>query len=170
MRFTAPNETPAAGLIPLALPFDQIGELIERTRWADGFTRPELAAVSRYFRAYSAHQGAAIVQEGAREAHLCLIAGGQVTVVKASSDGELKTIATNGIGRTFGEMSLIDGEPRSASVVADAPSVLLILTKDDFTRMIEESPRLAIKILMKIAKLTSQRLRQASGVLVDHLA
>jgi CRP/FNR family transcriptional regulator, cyclic AMP receptor protein len=111
-----------------------------------------------------------IVQEGAREGHLCLIAAGQVTIVKSSSDGEPKRIGTSGVGRTFGEMSLIDGEPRSASVVADESTTFLMLTKESFARMTDEAPRLAVKLLMKIARLTSQRLRHTSGVLVDHLA
>jgi CRP/FNR family cyclic AMP-dependent transcriptional regulator len=161
---------PTQGLDPLALPFEQINELIERTRWADGFSARELESLAKYFRAYAATKGAVVVQEGAREAHLCLIARGQVTIVKASSDGDAKRIGTSGIGRTFGEMSLIDGEPRSASVVADEPSLLLLLTKESFARMMDEAPRLAVKILIKIARLTSQRLRHTSGVLVDHLA
>lgn len=171
MLSRTPNEPPrAAQLSPLTLPFDQISELIERTRWADGFAPRELEALSRYFRACSAEKGQLVVQEGAREAHLCLIARGQVSIVKSSSDGESKKISASGIGRTFGEMSLIDGEPRSASVVADESTVLLVLTREAFDQMIDDTPRLAVKILMKIAKLTSQRLRQTSGVLVDHLA
>jgi CRP-like cAMP-binding protein len=171
MSSGSPREQPrTAGLDPLTLPFEQISELIERTRWADGFSPRELESLAKYFRAYGATKGTVIVEEGAREAHLCLIARGQVTILKESSDGDAKRIGTSGVGRTFGEMSLIDGEPRSASVVADEPSVLLLLTRESFGRMMDDAPRLAVKILMKIARLTSQRLRHTSGVLVDHLA
>ncbi len=166
----SPRQSQPAGLNPLTLSFDKIGELIDGTRWADGFAPRELETLAHYFRAYEAAKDTKVVEEGAREAHLCLIARGKVTIYKASSDGDPKRIATNGVGRTFGEMSLVDGEPRSASVVAEEPTVLLMLTKESFTRMTEEAPRLAVKILLKIAKLTSQRLRQTSGVLVDHLA
>lgn len=172
MLSRAPKEPPrgATALKALSLPSEQISELIEGTRWADGFSPRELETLSRYFRACEVDKGAIVVQEGAREAHLCLIARGQVSILKSSSDGETKRIATSGVGRTFGEMSLIDGEPRSASVLAEEPTLLLMLTKEAFALMIDESPRLAVKILLKIAKLTSQRLRQTSGVLVDHLA
>jgi len=94
----APKEPPrSTGLDPLSLLFEQISELIERTRWADGFSPRELEALAKYFRAYAASQGTVIVQEGAREAHLCLIARGQVNIVKSRSDGEPKRIGTSGV-------------------------------------------------------------------------
>jgi CRP/FNR family cyclic AMP-dependent transcriptional regulator len=66
-------------------------------------------------------------------------------------------------------MSLVDGEPRSASVVADEPTTLVVLTAEGFACLSSEVPRLAIKVLLKISKLISQRLRQTSGTLVDYL-
>ena len=72
-------------------------------------------------------------------------------------------------GKTFGEMSLVDGEPRSASVLADEKTTLIVLTADDFARLASEIPRLAIKVLLKISKLLSQRLRHTTGVLADHI-
>jgi CRP-like cAMP-binding protein len=146
MSSGSPREQPrTTGLDPLTLPFEQISELIERTRWADGFSPRELESLAKYFRAYGAAKGTVIVEEGAREAHLCLIARGQVTILKASSDGEAKRIGTSGAGRTFGEMSLIDGEPRSASVVAEESALLLLLTRESCTRMMDDAPRLAVK-------------------------
>ena len=66
-------------------------------------------------------------------------------------------------------MSLIDGEPRSASVIAEEPSLLVVLTGEGLAALSSDVPRLAIKVLLKIAKLISQRLRQTSGALVDSL-
>jgi CRP-like cAMP-binding protein len=59
-----------------------------------------------------------------------------------------------GPGKTFGEMSLIDGEPRSASAIALDDSKVLVLTE---------------MVLLKLAQLMSQRLRQTSDLLVDFL-
>jgi CRP-like cAMP-binding protein len=100
---------------------------------------------------------------------LCLIVDGRVSVMKQGAGGAAKQISSAGAGRVVGEMSLIDGEPRSASVVADEPSTLVVLTGEGFAHLSSENPRLAIKVLLKISKLISQRLRQTSGALVDYL-
>ena len=89
--------------------------------------------------------------------------------MKEGAGHEAKQIGSAGVGRIIGEMSLIDGEPRSASVVADVPTTLVVLTGEGFARLSSDVPRLAVKILLKISKLISQRLRQTSGALVDHL-
>ena len=74
-----------------------------------------------------------------------------------------------GAGKTLGEMAVVDGEPRSATCVAKRECVLLLLTKDNFQCIVRQRPGLAVKLLVVIAKLLSQRLRQVSGVLVDYL-
>ncbi len=76
-----------------------------------------------------------------------------------------------GTGKAYQQelLALIDGEPRSATCVATEPSVLLALTQAGFQRLCEERPALALKLLTRIAKLMSRRLRQTSGRLVDYL-
>jgi CRP-like cAMP-binding protein len=66
-------------------------------------------------------------------------------------------------------MALIDGEPRSATCITAMPCKLVILTKENFLRILAEQPGLGVKIVMKIARLLSQRLRKTSGMLVDYL-
>ena len=100
---------------------------------------------------------------------MCLIAEGAVDVVKRDSEGKNQVITSLGPGKTFGEMALIDGEPRSASVVAAQDTLLFALTQESFESLLEETPRLGAKLLMMITKGMSQRLRQTSGVLVDYL-
>lgn len=147
----------------------QLADLMTATKWADDLSPREVETFCRYLHASVAERGTVIVREGDREASLCLIASGQVSVSKASASGRSRRLNTAGPGRTFGEMSLIDGQPRSATVTADEPTTLLMLTKDDFAKLVEDVPRLAFKVLLKIARLTSQRLRQTSGALVDYL-
>jgi CRP-like cAMP-binding protein len=66
-------------------------------------------------------------------------------------------------------MSLVDGEPRSASVITVEPTLMLVLTGEQFSLLAADVPRLAIKILLKITKLISQRLRHTSGTLLEYL-
>jgi len=64
-------------------------------------------------------------------------------------------------GEFFGEMSLLDGEPRSATVVADTPMRLLVIKRRDFSTLLREAPELTQSILVTL----SRRLRQAEQAL-----
>jgi CRP-like cAMP-binding protein len=157
------------GLAARVCPTAEVVTLVESTRWADSLSAGEIETLSRYLQVFDAGKDAVIVREGAREPYLCLLVEGRVRIVKEGAAHAAKQIGSATAGKIVGEMSLIDGEPRSASVVAEEPSVLLVLTGESFTRLSSEFPRLAIKVLLKISKLISQRLRQTSGTLVDYL-
>ncbi|MFP4379762.1 MAG: cyclic nucleotide-binding domain-containing protein [Candidatus Sumerlaeia bacterium] len=69
---------------------------------------------------------------------------GQVGVFKEDSRKDQRRITSLGRGHVFGEMSLIDGEPRSASLYAKSDTViLLVMSKENFRELLEESPRSA---------------------------
>jgi CRP-like cAMP-binding protein len=67
-------------------------------------------------------------------------------------------------------MTIIDGEPRSASAITVGEATLMVMTEDNFDRLVNERPRVAVVLVLKIAKLMSQYLRQTSGRLIDHLS
>jgi CRP-like cAMP-binding protein len=147
----------------------EIVGLVESTKWSDRLAAKEVETLCRYLRVCDAERGATIVREGAREPYLCLIVEGRARIVKEAAGRASRPIAFAEAGRVVGEMSLIDGEPRSASVIAEEASVLVVLTGEAFERLSSEAPRLAIKILVKISRLLSQRLRQTSGVLAGYM-
>jgi len=144
-------------------------DLLETTKWADDLSRKEVEVLAGYFRLYTAEKGSVIVRESSRDVYLCLLLDGKVQVTKEGDSHAAKSLGSIGPGKTFGEMSLIDGEPRSASIIAEEAATLLVLPGDDFERLSSDVPRLAIKVLLKIAKVVSQRLRQTTGVLLNHL-
>jgi CheY-like chemotaxis protein len=84
-----------------------------------------------------------------------IIINGKVKVVVTSEEGEEKVIANLGSGDYFGEMSLLTGEPRSASVITTQPSEMFILNKSDFDLIVERFP----SITLSMGKIMSQRLR-----------
>ena len=87
----------------------------------------------------------------------------------ADSAGTEKSLALIEEGKPFGEITLIDGEPRSATAVAKVDSKVLTLTQDEFRALSEKHPRLGAILLTKLAELMSHRLRQTSGMLVEYL-
>jgi CRP/FNR family transcriptional regulator, cyclic AMP receptor protein len=88
---------------------------------------------------------------------LFIIVRGQVKVSLISEDGREVILAMLGSGDFFGEMSLLDGKPRSATVTAAEETELVTLRRSDFIALLKRMPDLAIAIL---AALTT-RLRKA---------
>lgn len=168
---THPETLQGKGLRKKFLPPEAIVDLIEGTRWADSFSHAEVKTLSKYTHAYEAAEGARLVKEGSREAYLCLILEGKAQILKEKSfDGtESARITQVSPGQAIGEISLLDNQPRSASVVAAEPVLFLVMEQDDLDRLTDAVPRLAMKVLREIATILCQRLRQTSGQLVRNL-
>lgn len=88
---------------------------------------------------------------------LYLVASGQVKVVLIGEDGREVILSVLGEGSFFGEMALLDDEPRSAHVIAMEDSVVLALRREDFRARLRASPEVAIALLKEL----SRRLRRA---------
>ncbi|MBW7932946.1 MAG: Crp/Fnr family transcriptional regulator [Gemmatimonadaceae bacterium] len=88
---------------------------------------------------------------------LFVVRSGRVKVVLLSEDGREVILSLLGVGEYFGELSLIDDQPRSAHVIAMEESSLLVLRRDDFRRRVESSPGVAWALLQEL----SHRLRRA---------
>lgn len=130
----------------------------------------DIETFARYVHCLVTPTGTVIFKEGDAGSFLCLLVKGEVGILKEDQHGKAQPIASVSRGKTVGEMSIIDGEPRSATCVARADSVVLMLTKENFARVVKEKPGLAVFILSRLARLMSQRLRGMSGQLVEHLA
>ena len=88
---------------------------------------------------------------------LYVVSSGQVKVVLIGEDGREVILSVLTDGDFFGEMSLIDDEPRSAHVIAMKDSQLLVLRREDFQAQLEAQPKIALKLLRVLV----QRLRRA---------
>jgi CRP-like cAMP-binding protein len=145
-------------------------DLLDGSRWVDGMDFADVQTLSKFLSSYVVPAGAVIFREGDTERFMAIVLSGEIRVLKENSSGKEKPLATVGPDRTLGEMALIDGWPRSATAMAVKASRLLVLTQTGFERIAQDHPRLWGTILLKLCRLMSQRLRQTSGVLVDHLA
>ncbi len=117
----------------------------------------ELAAFASLMRERTYPKGSVIVFEDDPGDALYLVAAGQVKVVLIGEDGREVILSVLGEGSFFGEMALLDDQPRSAHVIAMADSTLLLLRRDDFQARLRQSPAVAISLLAEL----SGRLRQA---------
>ena len=94
--------------------------MLEKSTWGTGLSKEDLEKFAQYLYVAKAVKDEPIFNEGAIEPYMCFIADGLVRIAKGDSKKNVKTICEISAGRTFGEMSIIDGLPRSASAVAGA--------------------------------------------------
>ena len=114
-------------------------------------------------------KGAVIIREGATEVRLFVLTDGEVNVVSGLGKLSEKQLHTLGPPSYFGEMALIDGMPRSASVVAISDVTALSVDHWDLRQEIGRHPEVAIELL----KTLSWRLRAVNQILqgtLGHLA
>ncbi len=117
----------------------------------------EVAAFAQLLREKSYPKGSVILFEDDPGDALFVVRSGRVKVVLVAEDGREVILGILGGGDHFGELSLIDDEPRSAHVVAMEESTLLVLRRDDFRRRVEQNPAVAWALLIEM----SNRLRRA---------
>ncbi len=102
-------------------------------------------------------KGNIVVLEQESGAALFVIISGKVKVVRMDEDGREVILSMFGPGEFFGEMSLLDGMARSASVVATVKAELFMLHRRDFLELLHEFPMVATSLLAELA----MRLRKA---------
>lgn len=100
-----------------------------------------------------------LINEGDRSDSLYLILSGMVKIFSSDEEGNEILIDMPGPGEYFGELALIDEEPRSASVMTLEPSRLLIIARDDFIACLHAHVSIAISLLQALAR----KLRHQTG-------
>ncbi len=158
------------GLKRLDLTERRIAELLDETQWAKDFSWNQLINLSGYFKVYRAAKGAELFHEGQIEHSLGILISGEIAIVKNALQQKETVLARLRAGQTFGEMSLIDDEPRSATAVAVSDVTFLFISLEEFIRLGKEKAPLGFALLWKISRQISQRLRRTSGQLVEHLS
>lgn len=127
--------------------------LLREVALFDGIGPEGLAMIAERAVEVDFGDGRSIVRQGEVGTGFFLVTSGAARVVR---DGT--TIAEYGPGDFFGELSLLDGGPRIASVVATAATTCLAIASWEFEALLESQPRLAIAILKGVAR----RLRAVS--------
>lgn len=129
--------------------------------------KDERILVTQWIKAYRAESGSTIFKEGTQSSHLCLVADGAISIFKEISISEHLKVAEIKSGGSIGEMGMLDDEPASATAIASADSVVFIISGTDFKRLIFENEKIGIKLLWKIAKIISLRLRKTTSLLAE---
>jgi CRP-like cAMP-binding protein len=131
---------------PLTLTMDRRTELLAGCRLFSGVAQPDLTAVAERVIEVDFPPNHVIARQGEFGTGFFLIVSGAVKVVR---DGD--EVAVLGRGEFFGELSVLDGQPRVAQVVSIEPTRCLALASWDFEQALLASPPLALSILRGLA-------------------
>lgn len=101
-----------------------------------------------HWRRYSA--GETVFERGSESREVLFIAQGAVNVVNFTVAGREVAFATLRAGECFGELAAIDGQPRSASVVAVEKTMLAILPSDHFLDLLRENAEITFRLLQRL--------------------
>jgi diguanylate cyclase (GGDEF)-like protein len=130
-------------------------------------TDRELAAIAAGLAEQKTAAGEIIFREGDEGSELYIVRRGLVKIDLRTTDGNEKEIARFQPGNFFGEMSIVDDAPRSATCRALEESVLYRMHERDFYRVLETQPRAAIKIMYRMLSTITQRLQTTSRFVSD---
>src|SRR5262249_46308541 len=142
LPFHDPDEAEPARVVDAAPSRDARIRHLQRVPLFAGFTEEELRRVAELARIVETPAGAVVTQIGEPGDSFFILIDGTVTArTPVGAGSELHP------GDFFGEMSLLDGEPRSATIVAVTDLRFLIVDRDHFWRLLDEMPHLTRRVL-----------------------
>ncbi len=131
-----------------------------------GLEEPMLEVLARELPLQQVGVGTCVVAEGDAAREMFVVVSGELEVVKRSPGGSDVRVAMLGPGDWFGEMAILDVQPRSATVRSLAPSVLAKLSAEHVDQLLYRRDLKAYALLiMNIAREMSRRLRVADAIL-----
>jgi CRP/FNR family cyclic AMP-dependent transcriptional regulator len=133
-----------------------IVEMLKKTSLWSGLTEKELKVIAGSFKELKYDSGEVIVRKGETGVGFYLIVDGLVEVRT-----DERVLSKLGPGQFFGEMSLLDGQPRSADVLALEPSRCLAMSLWSFRGIVSEHPKIVLKMLQEFVR----RLRMNTQIL-----
>ena len=149
----AGRQTSEATELPAGAPrsSSEMAELLRRTRLFADLPSRNLKAFIRYATMHHAPTGAYLIEQDQPGHFMAVVMAGSCSVHR---DGE--QVSTLGPGDCLGEMSMIDGLPCSATVIATEPTDVLVLRRSDFDHVLKVAPGLSRTLLNQL----SRRLRE----------
>lgn len=142
-----------------AKPDEALHAILEKIPVFEGFSPRELAALGRVLHKREYLPGEVIIRQDEPGLGMYIIQSGEAAVISGRDDVQLSVL---GDGDFFGEVSLLDETPRSATVVARTHCLIFGFFQSDLFGLIERDPRFGVKIVIRLAKILGDRLRKAN--------
>lgn len=139
--------------------------LLENKLFQD-LSESQLDTILEFTSVHEREAGDVLFKEGAHGDSMCVVLEGSLKVYKRKGEDEVE-LATLQEGKSVGEMALVDGMPRSATVRAEEDVTVLVFTRQSFEKLSKQHPELAIQLLTSITKMLSINLRSTSKKLIE---
>jgi len=136
-------------------------KLLRRVSIFEGLDDQATAHLSGCLKPFDYGKDTVIFSQDDQGDSLYILESGRVKVVLYGDSGREVILTIFKPGDFFGEMSLLDGEPRSANIIAIEPTRALVLSREDFVRHLEKTPSTALKVLAEMCG----RLRHADSII-----
>lgn len=146
----------------------ELSEILGKVPIFDNLTKHELRHIEQLIHIRQYSHSEIVFVEDEPGVGLYIISKGAVKIYKKDPSGKEITLATLGEGQFFGELSLLDNFPRSATAITTDTSVLLGFFYPDLMDLIDRHPQLGCKVLLRIAQLVGERLRKTNELLQKH--
>jgi CRP/FNR family transcriptional regulator, cyclic AMP receptor protein len=140
-----------------------VDEVLRKAGLFQGVAPEDVEALGNQFEILEAPRGTTLFQEGEPGDSLYIVLEGKVKLGRRSSDGRENLVAVMGPADQFGELSLFDPGPRTATAVVVTDARLARLPKQALQTWVQERPQIAIQLLHVIAR----RLRRTNTMLAD---
>jgi len=127
----------------------------------------DLNKIDHYIGSIELEAGDTLFCEGDNSNYAAFVIDGQLEVIKKDINNKEKVVSTLNKGSSIGELALLDGLPRSATVRAKTAASVTVLERQGLDAIIEEEPRVAVKILRHLARSVSYSMRRISNQLSD---
>ncbi len=134
----------------------------------EGIDDDTLSLLARELPTTHVDTGETVVHEGDNQQEMFIVIAGELEVLKRGKSGGEARVALFGPGDWFGEMSLLEVVPRSATVRAVSPTMLVRVRVEDVDNLLEKrDTKMYARFLLNIAKELSRRLRVADGIVAQ---
>lgn len=133
-------------------------------------TEAALEHLAEHLRVVEAEPGHVLFREGEAGDDMYVVLHGDIEVLKKSKRGKDSCVAVLGPRDWFGDMSIVDVQPRSATVRALSPARLLRVAASDLEALYRYDVKAYALVVLNVAREMSRRLRVADGILADLIA
>jgi CRP/FNR family transcriptional regulator len=133
-------------------------ELLGRVPLFSELSPPELERIASVAIPRSFERGVRVFHEGDNSDACYIVRSGDLRVTREHSDGRAIALATLASGDIFGELAMLDGEARSASVETLSDAELLALPATDMRRLLADHPAISVKLIVALTR----RLRETN--------
>jgi CRP/FNR family cyclic AMP-dependent transcriptional regulator len=138
--------------------------MLENVPLFSGLPAKELAEIEQHGTVKSYKKNTIVINQDDETYSLYVILSGSVKVFISGEDGREAVLNHQSAGDYFGDLALIDRQPRVASVMTTEPSTLMIISREDFLKCLSNNPEIAINLIKPMTSRMRMLARNVSSL------